>query len=76
MRQKFSSPRSVASRVNLTELRAELSVQPPTFISLSDLAPQTPSFSPHTSIHISNGSLPNGVIADRSQGELYNNKFM
>uniref|UniRef100_A0A2P2ICB2 Vesicle-trafficking protein SEC22a-like n=2 Tax=Hirondellea gigas TaxID=1518452 RepID=A0A2P2ICB2_9CRUS len=69
VRQKYNSPRSVAARVNLPALRTELSLNPPSMMSLSDLTPShLPTTPSHTALSLTpNGNIANGHIVDHSQ---------
>ncbi|XP_018022820.1 vesicle-trafficking protein SEC22a [Hyalella azteca] len=69
MQQKYCSPQFVASRGNLTDLRAELSISPPITLSVADISPPSPAQQhPNSPNHVSLG------IHGISNGTLSNNK--
>ncbi|XP_069950056.1 vesicle-trafficking protein SEC22a isoform X2 [Cherax quadricarinatus] len=70
-RQKYSSTRALASRLNLAEMTTDLNLHPPSYMKMHQLEPPPSSApsppcttSPHIpkSLGLSNGTIANGVI--------------
>ncbi|KAF2348986.1 hypothetical protein FHG87_020256, partial [Trinorchestia longiramus] len=72
LKQKYASPQFIASRGNLSELRTELSISPPTVLTVCDVTSSSPAHihsqsHSHTTVDIPNGTLPKNNATDLAQ---------